>query len=161
MATTQAECPSCGTYLTITHESTVSVVCKRCQAVLELRDGKLRQVGHATVVVPTRASINVGEDGSYNGTGFQLTGHVQLSNEDGATWDEFYLGFSDGQCGWLAQAQARLLLSFRAPLPDGYPIPPFDELKLNTRLDLMQGLPPVTVVEKGQARVDAASWPLP
>ena len=48
----------------------------------------------SAVVVPTRSSINVGEDGSYNGTGFQLTGHVQLSNEDGATWDEFYLGFS-------------------------------------------------------------------
>lgn len=161
MAATQAACPSCGTYLTVTHESTVSVVCKRCRAVLELRNGQFRQVGTSAVVVPTRSSINVGEDGSYNGTGFQLTGHVQLSNEDGATWDEFYLGFSDGQCGWLAQAQGKLILSFRAPLPEGYMLPSFDQLALNTKLDLMQGLPAVTVIEKGEARVEAASGQMP
>ena len=158
---TQASCPSCGTFLTITHESTVSMVCKRCHAVLEYRAGSLRQVGNAAVVVPTRASVQVGEEGSYNGTGFQITGHVQLSNEDGATWDEFYLGFSDGQCGWLAQAQGRLILSFRAPLPEGLSLPDFEALQLNTKMELMPGLPAVSVVEKGQARIEAASGQMP
>jgi len=158
---TQASCPSCGTFLTITHESTVSMVCKRCHAVLEYCAGTLRQVGNAAVVVPTRASVQVGEEGSYNGTGFQLTGHVQLSNEDGATWDEYYLGFSDGQCGWLAQAQGRLILSFRAPLPEGLALPDFEAMQLNTKMQLMPGLPGVSVVEKGQARVEAASGQMP
>lgn len=158
---TQASCPSCGTFLTIAHQSTVSVVCKRCHAVLEYQAGALRQVGSAAVVVPTRASVQVGEEGAYNGTGFQITGHVQLANEDGATWDEYYLGFSDGQCGWLAQAQGRLILSFRAPFPEGAGIPDFEDLELNQKLQLMAGLPGVNVVEKGQARVEAANGQMP
>ena len=84
-----------------------------------------------------------GEEGAYNANGFQITGHVQLSNEDGATWDEYYLGFSDGQCGWLAQAQGRLILSFRAPLPEGLSLPDFEALQLNTKIELMPGLPGV------------------
>src|SRR5262245_37098829 len=102
MVAKSASCPACGTFLTITHASTVSMVCKRCRAVLEYRGGSFQQVGSAAVVVPTQTSIQVGEEGGYRGTTFQITGHVQLSNQDGATWDEFYLGFSDGLCGWLA-----------------------------------------------------------
>ena len=57
MAASQAACPACGTFLTITHGSTVSVVCKRCNAVLEWRGGELRQAGGGAVVVPTRTTV--------------------------------------------------------------------------------------------------------
>jgi hypothetical protein len=161
MNPTHPSCPSCGTVLTIDHESTVSLVCKRCHAVLEKRGNNLRQVGTAAVAVPTRTSLESGMDGAYQGTRFVITGHVQLSNEEGATWDEFYLGFADGECGWLAQAQGRLILSFRSPLPDGVVLPDFDELTLNQPLDLMKGLHAVHVVEKSYARVEAASGQMP
>src|SRR5436309_5300987 len=105
MSTSHATCPACGTVLTVSHDATVSVVCKKCHAVLERRGTLLRQVGAAPVVVPTRTTVAIGMDGAFKGTRFTVTGHVQLSNEDGATWDEFYLGFEDGECGWLAQAQ--------------------------------------------------------
>src|SRR5207248_9099216 len=137
------------------------LVCKKCHAVLELKGGRLRQVGAAPVVVPSRSGIANGMDGAYQGTRFTVTGHVQLSNEDGATWDEYYLGFADGECGWLAQAQGRLILSFRSPLPDGVALPDFEALKLNQALDLMRGLRALHVVEKGHARVEAASGQMP
>jgi hypothetical protein len=161
MNPTQLSCPSCGTVLTVNHESTISLVCKKCHAVLERRGGELRQVGAAAVAVPTRSTLSAGMDGAYQGTRFVITGHVQLSNEDGATWDEFYLGFSDGECGWLAQAQGRLILSFRSPLPDGIVLPDFNDLQLNQSLDLMKGLRALHVVEKGYARVEAASGQMP
>src|SRR5215472_14332727 len=155
MNPTQLSCPSCGTVLTINHESTVSLVCKKCHAVLERRGSSLRQVGAAAVALPTRSTLSAGMDGAYQGTRFVITGQVQLSNEDGATWDEFYLGFSDGECGWLAQTQGRLILSFRSPLPDGVVLPDFNDLQLNQSLDLMKGLRALHVVEKGYARVEA------
>ena len=161
MNPTQLSCPSCNTVLTVNHESTVSLVCKKCHAVLERRGSGLRQVGAAAVAVPTRATLSPGMDGAYQGTRFVITGHVQLSNEDGATWDEFYLGFSDGECGWLAQAQGRLILSFRSPLPEGVVLPDFEELKINQSLDLMKGLRALHVVEKGYARVEAATGQMP
>lgn len=161
MNPTQLSCPSCGTVLTINHESTVSLVCKKCHAVLERRGDSLRQVGAAAVAVPTRSSLSAGMDGAYQGTRFAITGHVQLSNEDGATWDEFYLGFGDGECGWLAQAQGRLILSFRSPMPEGMVLPEFNALVLNQSLDLMKGLRALHVVEKGHARVEAASGQMP
>ena len=99
-------------------------------------------------------------DGDYQGTRFAITGHVQLSNEDGATWDEFYLGFGDGECGWLAQAQGRLILSFRSPLPEGLVLPDFSELAINQSLDLMKGLRPCTSSRRG-TRIEAASGQMP
>src|SRR5260370_17109571 len=149
MNPTHPSCPSCGTVLTVDHESTVSLVCKRCHAVLEKRGNNLRQVGTAAVAVPTRSSLENGMDGGYQGTRFVITGHVQLSNEDGATWDEFYLGFSDGECGWLAQTQGRLILSFRSPLPADVVLPAFDELTLTHPLHLMKGLPPAHLSDTG------------
>ncbi len=161
MSPTHATCPACGTVLTISHDATVSVVCKKCHAVLERRGDSFRQVGTAPVVIPTRSTVANGMDGAYNGTRFTVTGHVQLSNEDGATWDEYYLGFEDGTCGWLAQAQGRLLLLFRSDLPEGLLLPAFENLDLREPLELMPGLGGLHVVEKGQARVEAASGQIP
>src|SRR6185369_4328661 len=62
---------------------------------------------------------------------------------------------------WLAQAQGRLILSFRAPLPEGLALPDLEAMQLNTKMQLMPGLPGVSVVEKGQARVEAASGQMP
>ena len=98
MVAKSASCPACGTFLTVTHNSTVSMVCKHApMPCSKYRNGTLHQVGTGDRCRSHRASVQVGEEGNYRGTGFQITGHVQLSNQGtGPRRDEFYLRF----LGW-------------------------------------------------------------
>ena len=66
--------------------------------------------------------------GRYQGHDFDIRGVVRLQHDAGGFWDEWYLLFDDGRCGWLAEVQQRFYLTFAIDEKGAAKIPEFDEL---------------------------------
>jgi hypothetical protein len=74
-------------------------------------------------------------------------------------WDEWYLSFSEGLWGWLAEAQGNLYLMFQKRLRRDSRLPEFEDLRVGTNLDLA-GLP-FHVMERGVAIGASAEGEIP
>ena len=69
---------------------------------------------------PDISPIQIGTEGVYRDTAFQVIGRIIYSHDVGA-WNEWHLLFSNGSSGWLSDAQAEYAVSFvsvpESPLP--------------------------------------------
>jgi len=92
-------------------------------------DRDLQAVGKVADLVPTASPVAVGDSGSIGGKGFTVLGRTQLDHGRGP-WDEWYLGFSDGSWGWLANAQGRWYLTYEK---DAHGLPTWEALEAGAR----------------------------
>ncbi len=86
-------------------------------------------VGKVADLVPTASRIAVHDTGSIAGKAFTVLGRTQLDHGRGP-WDEWYLGFSDGTWGWLANAQGRWYLTYER---EGAGLPTWEALAAGVR----------------------------
>lgn len=91
-------------------------VCKSCKSLSARTDRDPALVGKVADLVDTGSPLALGISGKYAGRAFTLAGRVQLGHPLGGIWDEWYLAFTDGRWGWLAEAQGRHYLTFEATL---------------------------------------------
>ncbi len=156
----QANCPKCGKPVAFHGDFAMSSICESCGAIV-VRPGYGQSVGQvANLPVSQQISnlpdsdspLEFGMRGRYQGHDFDIRGVVRLQHDAGGIWDEWYLLFDDGRCGWLAEVQQRLYLTFPIELKGAGKIPGFDELNIEQRFLLRTGDPPMKVAEKGTGR---------
>jgi ribosomal protein L37AE/L43A len=133
MSAVVASCPSCSYPVEFRWAGAVQATCPHCRSVLVRTDVDLRAVGRRSLVPPTVSPIQLGTQGSFDGRRFTVVGRIVYEYERGR-WNEWHLVFSDGQSGWLSDAQAEYAVSFHDP-GQGSP-PPATALKPGQRLFL-------------------------
>jgi Domain of unknown function (DUF4178) len=120
MSQPTAICPNCGAQIVFRWSSAVQTTCEYCKSILVRHDVNLEKVGQVADLPPDISPIQIGTEGVYRDTAFQVIGRIIYSHDVGA-WNEWHLMFSNGSSGWLSDAQAEYAISFistpEQPLP--------------------------------------------
>jgi hypothetical protein len=155
----KVSCPGCGGPVEFKIGSAIVSVCPYCRSVVARGDRKVEDLGKVAALADTDSQLEVGLKGRYEGVPFTLTGRTQLGHQAGGTWDEWYAAFADGRWGWLAEAMGRYFITFEQ---DGdAELPPLKELKLGESVSVPGASSPLTLTEKGKARVLGAEGEIP
>jgi hypothetical protein len=137
----EASCPSCGAEIVFRLGASLLKVCDHCGSAVARKGAALADYGRVAELIPTPSFLRLGVEGGYEGAPrFTLVGRLQLRWARG-TWDEWLLGFSDGNWAWLSESQGKLHYMGQVPLP---PVPSFGALQVGQTLDL--GAPGTFVV---------------
>jgi hypothetical protein len=120
MSQPTAICPNCGAPIRFRWSSAIQTTCEYCKSILGRHDVNLTKVGQVADLPPDISPIQIGTEGIYRNTAFQVIGRIIYSHDIGA-WNEWHLLFSNGSNGWLSDAQAEYAVSFLSqpdsPLP--------------------------------------------
>ena len=117
-----AACPGCGGEITFRSKTSVLCVCRFCRSNIVRHDIDLEVIGKQAELMEDMSPLQIGVNGKYRNKSFQILGRQILSWSDGL-WNEWYIAFSDGTDGWLAEAQGEfsILLApetrVKLPLP--------------------------------------------
>ena len=120
----------------------------------------LEDHGKVADLVQTDSPLRVGLHGSFNRKGFNIVGRVQYKHPAGGVWNEWYLMFSNGKWGWLAEAQGRTYLTFEKKMTEAASLKTYDELEIGGTFDTEAG-GVFTVVEKNTATGLTAEGEIP
>ncbi|QSQ10797.1 DUF4178 domain-containing protein [Myxococcus landrumensis] len=152
---TQGRCPSCGADVEFTAGSAQVVVCSHCQTVVARKDADFEALGKIGRVVVTDSPLQVGAEGRYDGSAFQVVGHLQKDHGAGP-WDEWYVEFADGRTGWVSESEGTVHLLFSGGVEEGLSLSdlhPGEKLRLRNRHWVVE--------ERGHGKVIAAEGQLP
>ncbi|MFK7820357.1 MAG: DUF4178 domain-containing protein [Planctomycetaceae bacterium] len=155
-----AACPSCGGPVEFQISTSLVTVCGFCNSAVARADKKVEDHGKVADLVQTNSSIQLGLRGTFNRKGFNVVGRVQYRHPAGGVWDEWYLLFSSGRWGWLAEAQGKTYLTFEKKLAPEMQVPDFDELSAGAPFQL-GSLGKFVVAEKGTATTISADGEIP
>lgn len=160
MSVLEATCPACSAPVTFKIKSSLAAICDYCNSVIARTDRGLEDVGKVAEIVNTGSPLAVGQQGSYQGVAFELTGRAQLAHQAGGKWDEWYAAFTDGRWGWIAEAQGRFYVTFARQI-DPQKIPPFDYIQVGAPLAGIVGNSSLIIAEKGVAKAVGAKGEIP
>src|SRR5687767_6307609 len=135
--TTALNCPSCGAPLAVEHRFVRMVACGFCGSTCEISDEGLNLTGKLAKLAPLPTRFQVGQSGTLRGRPFKVLGRVRYGYDEGS-WDEWYLLFDDGEPAWLEEDEGQYILSQVQRLRTE--APPFDEVRVGSRLDI-NGVP--------------------
>ncbi|MEO1980443.1 MAG: DUF4178 domain-containing protein [Fuerstiella sp.] len=155
-----ANCPSCGGPVEFHTKSSLVTICDFCQCVVARADKSVEDHGRVADLALTVSVLFRGATGKIRGKNFEVTGRVQYQHPAGGVWDEWYLLFSNGRWGWLAEAEGRYYLTFEKKLTSTAELPPFDTLEPAQKIKLGPSTQ-MTVVEVGTAEAKAAEGEIP
>ncbi len=120
MSQPTAICPNCGASIRFRWSSAIQTTCEYCKSILVRDDVNLTKVGQVADLPPDISPIQIGTEGVYRDTAFQVIGRIIYSHDVGA-WNEWHLMYSNGSSGWLSDSQAEYAVSFvsvpESPLP--------------------------------------------
>ncbi len=116
--------------------SSFVAICEFCQCVVARGDRGVEDHGKVSDLVVTNTPLFRGATGKLANKNFEVTGRVQYQHPAGGVWDEWYLLFSNGKWGWLAEAEGRFFLTFEKRIPSSVEIPDFESLEPGTRFKL-------------------------
>lgn len=153
----KSQCPQCGGPLRFTGAHSLISVCPHCRSSIARRGVDLASLGKLPDLVAADTRLSLHQWGKLAQLRFQLLGRVQLQ-QGRASWQEWYVGWSDGSFGWLAEAQGRVILSHRFEQP--LRAPTLDSVQPGATFELA-GVGTVHVQEVGEARFVSAEGELP
>lgn len=119
MSQPAAICPNCGAEIRFRWSSAVQTTCEYCKSILVRHDVNLEKVGVVADLPPDISPIQIGTEGVYRNTAFQVIGRIIYSHDVGA-WNEWHLMFSNGTSGWLSDAQGEYAVSFLSKPEHGW-----------------------------------------
>jgi Domain of unknown function (DUF4178) len=141
-------CPSCGAEVPVRSKISVYAVCEYCRSTLIRGDVDVRTIGKAAELPDDMTPFQIGSTGQFDGLGFTIIGRIKVGWQDGY-WNEWFLLFSDGKQGWLAEAQGFYAISMTVE----------DGLHGNTKKVLAKYADDLEKSESGLARPAlGASW---
>ena len=100
MSQPTATCPNCGAPIVFRWSSAVQTTCEYCKSILVRHDLNLDKVGVVADLPPDISPIQIGVEGVYRNTAFQVVGRIIYSYELGS-WNEWHIVFANGSSGWL------------------------------------------------------------
>lgn len=119
-------CPSCGANVNFRSAASVMAVCEYCQSTLVKDADAVKDIGKMSSVLEDYSPIQITTSGEYKGKPFSVVGRIQLKY-DGGFWNEWYLWFDDGSCGWLSDASGQYIITLAVPAPPK--VPAFESIK--------------------------------
>ena len=155
-----ANCPSCGGPVEFHTKSSLVTICEFCQCIVARADKSVEDHGRVADLALTVSPLFRGATGKIRGKNFEVTGRVQYQHPAGGVWDEWYLLFSNGRWGWLAEAEGRYYLTFEEKVTSKVELPLFDTLEPGQRVTLGSRMQ-MTVAEVGTAEAKAAEGEIP
>ncbi|HTN77955.1 MAG TPA: DUF4178 domain-containing protein, partial [Pirellulaceae bacterium] len=156
----EAPCPACGAPVEFRVSSSLVTVCAYCHSVVARGDRELKDLGKVAALVETDSPLELGLTGKFRDKPFEIVGHVQYRHAAGGVWDEWYAAFPGDRWGWIAEAQGRIYLTFRAKKSQATALPDADMLLVGAQLDLGEA-GTLVVQEIGTATLIAAAGELP
>ena len=150
-------CPQCGAPIKFGGAHSVVCVCDHCQSLIARAESTVEKLGKVPDLVAIDTRLALGDSGRMQELTFQVLGRLQLQ-QGVASWNEWYVAWSDGSFGWLAEAAGRVIVSRR--LERRVSLPAFDRLEVGQRVAL-PGVGEVVIEELGDARVLSAQGELP
>ena len=158
MSARAAQCPNCGALVRFRTGASLVSICPQCKSAVARKGTDLEAIGTVAELTPTSSPFKVGMDAHpQKGTRpFHIAGRLQLSTGEG-TWDEWYVGFTDGTWGWLAEAQGGFWLMTPMKPPA---VPAFEALSPGETLDL-GGYGSFAITEVRDATYSSAEGELP
>ncbi|MEZ5948513.1 MAG: DUF4178 domain-containing protein [Planctomycetaceae bacterium] len=160
MKTRAASCPSCGGTVEFRASSSLVTICPYCRCVVARGDKAVEDHGKVADLVLTDSPLELGVTGRFIKRNFEVVGRVQYKHPAGGVWDEWYLSFSDGTWGWLAEAQGKHYLTFERKMKETASLPEMASIEVGRRLTLgKRGV--FTVAEVGIAETGAAEGEIP
>lgn len=132
-------CPACGAEISFKSKCSVFGVCSYCSSMVVRHDLNLETLGKMAELPEDSSPLQIGTQGRYENSRFELVGRLKISWEDG-NWNEWYALFDDGRDGWLAEAQGFYMVSFQVTDPQSVRcIPALQALSPGLKLPLFQG----------------------
>lgn len=158
MSARAAQCPNCGAQVRFRTGASLVSICPQCKSAIARKGADLEAIGTVAELVPTSSPFRVGMDArpQKGARPFHIAGRLQLSTGEG-TWDEWYVGFTDGTWGWLAEAQGGFWLMTPVKPPA---VPAFEALSPGESLEL-GGYGSFAIVEVREATYSSAEGELP
>lgn len=138
--------------------ASVSAVCPYCTTTVRRTDRGLENLGKVAALADSPAIVAVGDSGAIGDQRFHVLGKVQLQHDMGGVWEEWYLGFDNGQWGWLAYAQGLFMVTWKVqPSPS---VPPMNQVSLEMPINFgPRGI--FRIVEYKNATIASAQGELP
>lgn len=148
-------CPSCGADVEFTAGSAQVIVCGHCQTVVARKGDSFESRGKIGRILVTDSPLQLGAEGRYARTAFQVVGHLQKDHGAGP-WDEWYVEFSDGRSAWVSESEGAFHMVLDAGVEEGVSLSdlhPGERLRLRNRAWVVE--------ERGHGKVVAAEGQLP
>lgn len=105
-------CGSCGAPLEIKSAFTKSMVCPYCDTSNLIEDQGVNPAGKVAKLSEAPSIFSVGRTGTMKGRDFKVLGRLRYNYDEGF-WDEWFLEFDDGQCGWVCEEEGEMSLYFK------------------------------------------------
>ncbi len=102
-------CPACGAQLQFKSKLTVSLSCGYCSALIVRDSNDIRNAGKIGALLEDTSPLQLYSTGQSQLGQFQTIGRCQWSFDDGF-WNEWFINFSTGKSGWLAEAQGQYVV---------------------------------------------------
>ncbi len=160
MKTRAAACPSCGGSVEFRISTSLVTVCPYCNCVVARGDKTVADHGRVADLVETTSPVVLGSTGTFHEKRFEVIGRVQYQHPAGGVWDEWYLSFTNGLMGWLAEAQGKRYLTFEKKLKSNVDVPQHDTLTPGHNI-VLGSRGTFTVGEVGIAKTGSAQGEIP
>lgn len=103
-------CPSCGAPAQLVSDLKTYYTCPYCRNQVFKSENQIENLGKVAELPEDMSPLQLYSEGTYAGKTFKLLGKIKLHWDDGY-WNEWFLHFSDGSQGWLAEAQGEWIIS--------------------------------------------------
>ena len=150
-------CPQCAAPIKFGGAHSVVCVCDHCHSLIARAGSRVEDLGKVPDVVAIDTRLALGDTGRMQSLTFQVLGRLQL-HQGVASWNEWYVSWSDGSFGWLAEAAGRVIVSRR--LERQVALPGYERLEVGQALAL-EGVGDLVIEELGDARIISAQGELP
>ncbi|MHB2021529.1 MAG: DUF4178 domain-containing protein [Candidatus Xenobia bacterium] len=105
-------CPSCHSSVPFANPASFCARCSSCGAALLRQEMELTAHGLAGILHEDGTLLKVGTTGRWQNRTFTVVGRLQVQYGSGF-WNEWFLHFSDGHGGWLAEATGTYFINFQ------------------------------------------------
>jgi LSD1 subclass zinc finger protein len=120
-------CGSCGAPLELRSAFTKSIVCQFCETTNLVDDKGINPTGKMAKISQARSIFAIGRTGTLKERKFEVLGRLRYGYDEGF-WDEWFLQFDDGQCGWVTEEEGEISLFNKDLLTS--PIENIDKLRV-------------------------------
>ena len=155
MSQASASCPQCGAPVVFRWSQAVQTTCSYCNSILVRTDVNLERVGVVSDYPLDPSPIMIGTEGIYENKPFVAIGRICYEYENGG-WNEWHIVYSNGESGWLSDAQLQYAVTRVIPFP-----PSFAGITLNpgTMVDVNGVFYTVTTVTNARYRAVEGELP--
>jgi hypothetical protein len=122
VTTRSAPCPNCGATVEFLWSAAVQTTCPYCRSILVRHDVNLEKVGVVGDLPPDASPIQRGTEGRWGARAFTVVGRIIYEYQRGY-WSEWHVRFTDGESGWLSDAQLEYTFSLLEQPQSALPSP--------------------------------------